>query len=104
ADPWAKTSSAPTSSSTSRMGSSHHFLRTRRKAQSWDSTPRLAMTSPRSELGFQVAPPPGRRRNPKTTVVLPVAQRMTSREAYQEPDRLQNHEIHHTEEARRRHA
>jgi hypothetical protein len=40
AEPWANTSSEPTSTITMMMGASHHFLRMRRKSQNSPMSPR----------------------------------------------------------------
>src|SRR5213593_5265378 len=58
AEPWANTSNAPTRNITTRIGSSHHFLRTRMNAHSSLARLVLLITPPRIlELPLQVDSP-----------------------------------------------
>src|SRR5687768_2784289 len=91
ADPWAKTSREPTSSITTMIGSSHHFLRSFMKAQS--SASRLMF--PFSELASEVALARRtlRPRNPEASMRRTPNHGVAPEHPHQKTDRSQHDEI-----------
>src|SRR5213596_1323290 len=103
-EPWANTSRAPTTTMTTMIGSSHHFLRARMKAQSSRAKLPRPILAPFLELSFHVGPPPGRdsARDPEAVAETWAGEPVAAGEPSHQTRRRQDHEIDQPQEHRRR--
>src|SRR6266540_3565582 len=103
-DPCAKTMSVPTTSITTTMGSSHHFLRTRMNAH--NSPAKVIRPIFRSSLELAFHPRPsmglGSARDPETPGGAGAQQRVLARESAEQSGRRQDGEVDDAHEDRRR--
>src|SRR6266571_5376081 len=101
ADPCAKTSKPPTSTSSRIIGASHHFFRTLMKAQSSPISPCLFIGRCLriSELVLEVARV-GVTRMPQRPRMLWRAKGVSSNESHRHTDRRKNPEVDETHEQR----